>query len=103
MIVIGTGVVERYLAARAGHRGLRAARSQYDAWLSIAAHANWRGPEDVKHSHPKVSILKGGRTVFNIKGNDYRLVTAVNYQAGVVAIRFFGTHAEYDRIDAEAV
>jgi mRNA interferase HigB len=41
--------------------------------------------------------------VFNIKGNDFRLVAALNYPAGVVAIRFFGTHAEYDRIDAEAV
>jgi mRNA interferase HigB len=47
--------------------------------------------------------LRGGRVVFNIKGNDFRLVTALNYQAGVLAIRFFGTHAEYDRIDAETV
>ncbi len=48
-------------------------------------------------------ILKAGRVVFNIKGNDYRLVAAVQYQAGVLVIRFFGTHAEYDRIDAETV
>ena len=46
---------------------------------------------------------KAGRAVFNIKGNDYRLVAAVQYQAGVLVIRFFGTHAEYDRIDAETV
>lgn len=103
MIVIGTGIVERYFAAHAGHRGLRATRSQYDAWLSIATDAHWRGPDEVKHSHPKASILKGGRAVFNIKGNDYRLIVAINYQAGVVAIRFFGTHAEYDNIDAETV
>jgi mRNA interferase HigB len=57
----------------------------------------------VKVSHPKASILKGGRVVFNIKGNDYRLIAALQYQAGVVAIRFFGTHAEYDEIDAERV
>ena len=44
-----------------------------------------------------------GRVVFSIKGNDYRLVAAVQYHAGVVAIRFFGTHAEYDGIDAETV
>lgn len=103
MIVIGTEFVERYFAARAGHRGIKAARSQYDVWLAIAAQAHWRGPEDVKRSHPKASILKGGRAVFNIKGNDYRLITAVKYQANVVAIRFFGTHAEYDEIDAETV
>jgi mRNA interferase HigB len=57
----------------------------------------------VKASHPKASILKAGRVVFNIKSNDYRLVAAVQYQAGVLAIRFFGTHAEYDRINAETV
>lgn len=103
MIVIGTAVVEAFLARRAGHKGLKAARSQYDAWLAIAQAAQWRNPEDVKVSHPKASILKGSRVVFNIKGNDFRLIAAVQYQAGVVSIRFFGTHAEYDKIDAETV
>jgi len=95
MQVIGTDVVESYLAAHAGHRGIKAARSQYDAWLRIA-------PEHVKVAYPKASILKAGRVVFNIKGNDFRLVAAVQYQIGVVAVRFFGTH-EYDMIDAETV
>ena len=76
---------------------------QYDAWLDIVTRAEWRNPEDVKASFPKASILKAGRVVFNIKGNDYRLVAAVQYQAGVLVIRFFGTHAEYDGIDAERV
>jgi mRNA interferase HigB len=103
MIVIGTDVVEAYFAARAGHKGIKAARSQYDAWLAIAGQMHWRNPQDVKASHPKASVLKAGRVVFNIKGNDYRLIARVQYQAGIVAIRFFGTHAEYDQIDAETV
>jgi len=103
MIIIGTDVVERYLVDHAGHRGIKAARSQYEAWLDIVFRADWRNPEDVKASYPKASILKAGRVVFNIKGNDYRLVAAVQYRAGVLAIRFFGSHAEYDRIDAETV
>jgi mRNA interferase HigB len=103
MIVIGTDAVEVYFARRAGHKGIRAARSQYDAWLEIVARADWRNPEDIKRSYPKASILKAGRVAFNIKGNDYRLVTRVQYQAGILAIRFFGTHAEYDEIDAETV
>ena len=103
MIVIGTDVVEGYLADHAGHKGIKAARSQYEAWLDIVTRANWRNPEDVKSSYPKASILKGGRVVFNIKGNDYRLVAAVQYRAGALAIRFFGGHAEYDGIDAETV
>ncbi len=103
MIVIGTGLVERYFTARTGHKAVKAARSQYGVWLAIAGQAQWRTPEDVKRSHPKASILKGSRVVFNIKGNDFRLVTAINYRARVLVIRFFGTHAEYDKIDAETV
>ena len=103
MIVVGTDIVDSYFKPRSGHRGIKAARSQYDAWLDIVGRAEWRNPEDVKASYPKVSILKASRVVFNIKGNDYRLVVALQYRAGAVAIRFFGTHSEYDRIDAETV
>jgi mRNA interferase HigB len=103
MIVIGTELIERYLADRAGHQGIKAARAQYQAWLDIVGRARWRNPEDVKASYPKASILKSSRVVFNIKGNDYRLVARIQYQAGVLAIRFFGSHAQYDKIDAETV
>jgi mRNA interferase HigB len=103
MIVIGVDLVETYLAGRAGHKGMKATRSQFQAWRDIVDRSQWRTPEDVKASYPKASILKGGRAVFNIKGNDYRLVARIQYQAGVVAVRFFGSHAEYDRIDAETV
>jgi mRNA interferase HigB len=103
MIVIGADLVEIYFAERSGYKGIKAARSQYEAWRDIVSRARWRQPEDVKTSYPKASILKAGRVVFNIKGNDYRLVARVQYQAGVLVIRFFGTHAEYDKIDAETV
>jgi mRNA interferase HigB len=103
MIVMGTDVVESYFSDHAGHRGIKAARSQYDASLDIVTRAEWRNPEDVKASYPKASILKAGRVVFNIKGNDYRLIARVQYQASVLMIRFFGTHAQYDEIDAETV
>lgn len=103
MIVIGTGLVESYFANHAGHKGIKAARSQYEAWIDIVGRAQWHNPEDVKTSYPKASILKASRVVFNIKGNDYRLVAVLQYRAGVLAIRFFGTHGEYDRIDAETV
>jgi mRNA interferase HigB len=99
MIVIGTEIIEEYFANHTGRKGIKAARSQYDVWLAIAGQAQWRNPADVKASHPKASILRAGRVVFNIKGNDYRLVAAVQYQAGILVIRFFGTHAEYDKIN----
>ena len=100
MIVVGTDVVERYFAARAGHKGIKAARAQYDVWRAIAETAQWQTPDEVKKSHPKASILKGGRVVFNIKAN---LVSLVDYKGSVVMIRFFGTHQEYDEADAETV
>ena len=103
MIVVGTDIVEAYFRSRAGHRGIKAARSRYEAWLAIAGAADWKTPEDVKKAHPKASILKGGRVVFNIKANDYRLIALVQYADGVLMIRFFGSHEEYDGIDAETV
>jgi mRNA interferase HigB len=103
MIVIGTEIVERYFAIHAGHKGIKAARAQYRAWLDIAGRAQWRNREEMKASYPKASILKAKRVVFNIKGNDYRLVAAIQYQAGVLIIRFFGTHAEYDKVNSETV
>lgn len=59
--------------------------------------------EEVKKSHPKASFLKGSRVVFNIKGNDYRLISVVDCGSGIVMIRFFETHQEYDEVDAETV
>jgi mRNA interferase HigB len=103
VIVVGTDLVEVYFAARAGYKGTKAARAQYGAWRAIAETAMWKTPEEVKKSHPKASVLKGSRVVFNIKGNDYRLVSLVDYGSGIVMIRFFGTHQEYDEIDAETV
>lgn len=103
MIVIGTDIVETYFKSRAGHRGIKAARARYDAWLAIAETADWKTPEEAKKAHPKASILKGGRLVFNIKANDFRLVALVQYVDGILMIRFFGSHVEYDGIDAETV
>ena len=109
MVVIGTDVVERYFRSRVGHKGVKAARTQYQAWLAVVEAAQWRTPEDVKRSHPKASILGSGRVIlnikanFNIKANDYRLIAQVQYLDGVVMIRFFGTHEEYDQVDADTV
>jgi mRNA interferase HigB len=77
MIVVGTDMVEAYFRSKADDRGIKAARAQYDAWLAIAESADWRTPEEVKKSHPKASILKGGRVVFSIKANDFRLVALI--------------------------
>ena len=74
-----------------------------DAWLAIAEAADWKTPEDAKQAHPKAGVLKGGRVVFNIKANDFRLIALVQYVDGALMIRFLGSHKEYDGIDAETV
>ena len=75
-------------------------RQALQAWLADVKHADWSSPSEVKQTYRSASILPNNRVVFNIKGNQYRLVVAVNYAYGMVYIRFVGTHAQYDRIDA---
>lgn len=73
------------------------------AWYHEANYAEWTKPQDIKDRYPSASILANDRVVFNIGGNKYRLVVHVRYDSGRVYVRFAGTHAEYDRIDAETV
>ncbi|WP_068639113.1 type II toxin-antitoxin system HigB family toxin [Thauera butanivorans] len=73
------------------------------AWLTEAGRAEWKMPADITAQFTTASVLKSRRVVFNIKGNDYRLVAAVAYQFGAVYIKFIGTHAAYDRINADTV
>jgi mRNA interferase HigB len=70
------------------------------AWHAEVEEAKWRTPPDVKAHYRSASILPGGRVVFNIGGNKYRLVAKINYAYKIVYVRFIGTHKEYDRIDA---
>lgn len=79
------------------------AASELMAWYSEAKHADWKTPADVKAKYGNASILRYGRVVFNICGNRYRLVVRINYEFGIIFIRFIGTHAEYDKIDAETI
>jgi mRNA interferase HigB len=73
------------------------------AWIDEARNAQWRTPADIKAHFATASILKSRRIVFNIKGNDFRLVVAVAYRFGAVYIKFVGTHGQYDAIDADTV
>lgn len=73
------------------------------SWFKEAEDATWSSPSEIKARYASASFLPGNRVVFNIKGNRYRLIAAVRYDLGIVFIRFVGTHAEYDAIDAIAV
>lgn len=65
--------------------------------------ATWKSPTDIKAQYRNASILKNRRVVFNIKGNNYRLIVAIAYKQQIVYVKFVGTHAEYDEVDAETV
>ena len=73
------------------------------AWYDEARHAVWTSPQDIKNHYASVSFVGHHRVVFNIKGNDYRLVVAVAYRFQAIYIKFVGTHAEYDQVDAATV
>ena len=74
-----------------------------DVWYRKASKEIWPNPATVRELWPRSSIVGPNRVVFRIKGNSYRLVVEVNYKKGLAYIRFIGTHAEYDRINAEEV
>ena len=74
-----------------------------EAWYHEVKMAEWRSPADVRRLYSKARIVGKDRVVFNIAGNRYRLVAKVNYGAGIVFIRFVGTHKEYDHINVEEV
>lgn len=78
-------------------------QSQLQSWYQEAKRANWKGPNDIKSQYPSASILAGNRVVFNIKGNSYRLIVRINYDYRLVWIRFIGTHAQYDKVDAKTI
>jgi mRNA interferase HigB len=79
------------------------ARPALESWYADAKQANWRTPSDIKNVYKNASFVANNRVVFNIKGNKYRLVAAVQFEYGIIYIRFVGNHKEYDRIDATTV
>jgi mRNA interferase HigB len=74
-----------------------------DAWYAEVARAKWENSAQLKQQYRSASILSAERVVFNIKGNDYRLIVAISYHYHVVLIKWLGTHKEYDQIDAAEV
>ena len=76
---------------------------QLKSWYQEASNAEWKSPNEIKLEYPSASILSDNRIVFNIKGNNYRLIIKINYDYQIIWIRFIGTHSEYDRIYANEI
>ncbi|MGB0789377.1 MAG: type II toxin-antitoxin system HigB family toxin [Marinirhabdus sp.] len=73
------------------------------AWYHDAKIAEWKNSNEWKKQYKNASIVGEGRVVFNIKGNDYRLIVAIDHEFQVIFIRFIGTHKQYDKIDAKTI
>lgn len=76
---------------------------QLKSWYRETEKSKWKNINDLKNEYPSASILKENRIVYNIKGNNYRLIVKFNFEYGIFWIRFIGTHAEYDKIDANTI
>ena len=87
----------------AGHKDQLAVKASLDAWFDEVKKARWTSPGDVKRLYATASIITAERIVFNVKGNSYRLVVAVDFEKAIVWIKWIGTHADYDRIDVTEV
>lgn len=80
-----------------------ASKSYLETWYKTVKEAHWNNPSEIKQFYTTVSVLKNSRVVFNIKGNDFRLVAKINFERQWLYIRFIGTHEEYDKIDANYI
>jgi mRNA interferase HigB len=101
--IIARSTLTRFIEKLEGHKDRRALKAALDSWFQEARQAEWKSSSDVKASYANASIVGADRVVFNIKGNAYRLVTAVDYRRAIVFIKWLGTHKEYDAIDVRTV
>ena len=101
--VIARGTLNAYVRNRVDARHQKAVKAHLDAWYAETAKAEWNSSADLKNQYRSASIVSAERVVFNVKGNEFRLVVAINYAFQVVLIKWLGTHKEYDSIDVERV
>ena len=103
MRVIARKMLKEFCETRKGHRDYKALKSAVDSWYAEARKAAWKTPAELKAKFRNASIISEDRVVFNIKGNDYRLVAAIDYALGIVFTKWLGSHKDYDNIDARSV
>ena len=97
MRIIARRTLKEYYSKHANVKG------PLESWYHEAKTADWKTPQDIKNQYRSADILPGNRVVFHIKKNNYRLIVHIHYNKGIVFIRFVGTHAEYDKINAATI
>ncbi|WP_312809414.1 type II toxin-antitoxin system HigB family toxin [Agrobacterium cavarae] len=103
MRIIARRTLREFVDSLAGQKDQPAVKAALDAWFDEVGKAIWASSADIKKLYATASIVSAERIVFNIKGNDYRLVVAVDFEKSIVWIKWIGTHKAYDRIDVTEV
>lgn len=101
--VIARSTLNRFVENRVDRKLRKMVKAHLDAWYAEAEKSAWKNSAELKQQYRSASIVSAERVVFNIKGNEYRLVVAINYHYQVLLIIWMGTHREYDKIDAGKV
>ena len=103
MRIIARRTLREFVDGLAGQKDQPAVKGALDAWFDEVSKATWQNSADVKQLYATASVVSAERIVFNIKGNDYRLVVAVDFERAIVWIKWVGTHRAYDKIDVTEV
>jgi len=103
MRIIARRTLREFVDSLAGHKDQPAVKAALGAWFAEVRRARWRSTADVKRLYAMASIVTAERIVFNVKGNAYRLVVAVDFEKRIFWIKWIGTHRDYDRIDVTEV
>jgi mRNA interferase HigB len=103
MRIIARKTLRGFVDSLIGNKDHKAVKSALDSWFHEVENADWHTPVDVTKSYANASVVGSDRVVFNIKGNAYRLVVAIDYGRQIVFIKWLGSHAAYDEIDVRTV
>ncbi len=103
MRIIARRTLREFVDSLAGQKDQPAVKAALDAWFAEVGKVEWTNTADVKRLYATASIVSAERIVFNIKGNDYRLVVSVDFEKSIVWIKWVGTHRAYDKINVTEV
>jgi mRNA interferase HigB len=103
MRIIARKTLRDFVESLRGSKDQKAVQSALDSWFHEVLSADWHLPTDVTRSYTNASVVDGECVVFNIKGNAYRLVVAIDYGRQIVFIKWLGTHSDCDKIDVKKV
>lgn len=103
MRIIARRTLREFIVSQEGRKDHVALKAALEAWFAEVSKAEWASTADVKRLYATASIVSADRIVFNIKGNDYRLVVSVDFEKAILWIKWIGAHEDYDKIDVKEV